>query len=359
MQDIKSWVLPPGLYRICKPGEGFNSFRNYITVQINEGELTQLELIFDKAGGDLVSGGIKTLNTRIKVGSHWSFGTRIGGNLNLTRVTEENGEKREATRVSSDIRLKLLFDNARYLGTSEFILQDNFSKDNGRPFIVASDFAQVRTNWIRRLNNWLGPYVRSSVETHLFPRKADRDSIYLIKPHEVPTDSLKNPSDTKKIKYDTLLTTGAKGFVIRPALDPTKYSEGMGVNVELFSRYYLEANTQLGFAGRQTVSLNNFATNDGIHYSAEKSVLEVGIENTFNATLRLGSQATLDLNSVIFAVNSDPRDIRLDDFTADLRFFLSRNLEVGYIFHIQESVGLAKNRYPSTHSLSLRLSFNY
>jgi hypothetical protein len=43
---------------------------------------------------------------------------------------------------------------------------------------------------------------------------------------------------------------------------------------------------------------------------------------------------------------------------SDLRFLIARNIEVGYIFSTSESEG-ADNRFPRTHGVSLRLSFNY
>ncbi len=349
LQDIKMWVLPPGLYRISKPGEGFTSLRNYITVQINAGELTPVELIFDKVvAGDVVAGGIKTLNARVKVGSNWSFGARIGGNVNLTRETKDDGVRHEAMQVNSDVRLRLLFDNAQYLGSSEIFLQDNFGKERGKPFSVTSDIAQFRTNWVRRLNAWLGPYVRGTLDSHIFPSFASQDTIYAL--HELSGGGL-----------DTVKHTGSNSFEVGPVLDPLNLGEGAGVNVEFLSRYYLEASTQVGLAGRQTLANHSYVrSNDSLAlYVPVQSSYEIGIENTLNATFRLGSQMTLDLRTEIFAPNANPSRIRLDDLTADFRFFLSRNLEIGYIYQVQETKVQTKNRFPSTHNISLRLSFNY
>lgn len=361
LQDIKTWILPPGLYRISKPGEGFSSLRNYITVQLNPGELHKIEIIFDKAGGDIVAGGVKTLNARVKVGSNWSFGVRAGGNVNLARVTDDVGVRNEALQVSSDARLQVLFDNVRYLGISELLLQDNFSKAKGRPFVVTSDLADLRTNWVRRLNTWLGPYVRGSVESHLFPRSADRDTIYLIHSRAVPDlSSLStSPSNLDSTVYDTVAVPGSKDFETKPVLDPMKFSEGVGVNIEFLSRYYLEANTQIGLAGRQNVANNSYVGSNDSTYTRGQSKYEIGAENTLNAIFRLGSQATLDLRTEIFFPNANITNLRLDDLTADLRFFLSRNLEIGYIYQVKESTEKVKNRYPSSHIISLRLSFNF
>jgi hypothetical protein len=349
LQDIKAWILPPGLYRISKPGEGFNSLRNYITVQINPGELSQIELVYDKdVGGDIISGGSKSLDTRVKVGSHWSYGLRAGGNLNLSRETSDADVRKEATQVSSDLRVRALFDNVRYLGTTELLLQDNFSKERGRPFSVTSDIAEFRTTWIRRLNPWLGPYIRGTADTHFFNRIAATDTIFIA--HTVDS------SGTPVIRPERD-TSG--DFLVAPAFDPLNFKEGIGVNVELLSKYYLEATTQVGIAAHQTLVNESYTNTADSLYTRNESIYEIGAEGTLNTTLRLGSQITLDLRLEMFAPNGQPSRLRLDDLTADFRFFLSRNLEIGYLYQVKETLTAAKNRFPSTHNLSLRLSFNY
>lgn len=354
LQDIRAWLLPPGIYRIIKPGEGFNALRNYITVQINPGELSQVELIFDKAtGGDIIGGGLKSLNARVKVGSYWTVGLRAGGNVNLTRVTDATDARKEAALVSDDLRARLQYDDALYLGTTELLLQDNFSKERGKPLSVTADIAELRTTWIRRLLPWLGPYVRTIIETHLFETKPVQDSIYIAHYED---------SSGTPVRRLTLDTTHS--FVAEPPLDPVNFREGAGVNVELASKYWLEANTQIGLAARQTwVDFSYLATSreNRLEFDRARRTYEIGAEGTLNGTLRLGSDMTLDLRLELFAPNANlsPDRLRLDDLTADFRFFLTRNLEIGYLYQMKESAEKTKNRFPSAHNISLRLSFNY
>jgi len=349
LQDIKTWLLPPGMYRISKPGEGFNSLRNYITVQVNSGELKQVELVYDKAvAGDIVSGGSKALNARARVGRNWRFGVRAGGNVNLARQTDDAGIRKESMQVSSDLRARALFDNVKYLGSSEIFLQDNFSKEKGRRFNVLSDIAQVRTNWTRRLTPWLGPYMRATVETNIFPRKAIQDTV------KIATMEDSSGTMVRRIQLDT-----SGDFVIAPGFDPIKLGQGAGVNIEFISKYYLEAATQMGLAARQTLVKESYGSNPQSEYSRNQSIYEIGAESNLNATLRLGDQMALDLRLELFAPNANPSRLRLDDFTADFRFLLSRNLELGYLYQVSETQRKARNRYPSFHNVSLRLSFNY
>ncbi|MDB5049921.1 MAG: ABC-type uncharacterized transport system, auxiliary component [Fibrobacteres bacterium] len=348
LQDIRTWLLPPGLYRISKPGEGFNSLRNYITVQLNPGELSQVEVIYDKTSGDIISGGLKSLDARKKAGSYWSYGLRAGGNVNLSRQTSQEDVRKETMQVSSDLRLRANFDNVRYLGISEVFLQDIFSKERGRRFSVTSDIAQLRTTWIRRLNEWLGPYIRTTVDTHVFPRYSDKDTVKIF----VTVDSSGTP--VQRFSTDT-----SGDFLISPAFDPVELAEGIGINVEMLSKYYLEASTQIGFSARQNLVDYSYSANSNGDFFRSKSAYEIGVESNLNATVRLGSQMALDLRTELFAPNASLSRLRLVDLTADFRFFLSRNLEVGYLYQVKEQLEDVKNRFPSTHNLSLRLSFNF
>jgi hypothetical protein len=150
-------------------------------------------------------------------------------------------------------------------------------------------------------------------------------------------------------------------FVAEPALDPVNFREGVGVNVELASKYWLEANTQIGLAARQTLVDYSYLANSKGEFERAKSTYEIGAEGTLNGTLRLGSDMTLDLRLELFAPNANISlsRLRLDDLTADFRFFLTRNLEIGYLYQVKESAEKTRNRFPSSHNISLRLSFNY
>jgi hypothetical protein len=345
LQDIKAWIIPPGTYRISKAGEGFNSLKNYVTVQINPGELSVVELISpDKASGDIIAGGIKALNARTKVGHNWTYGLRAGGNVNLHQETNDADASTQTTQFAGDMRLRVNFDNVQYFGTTELFLQDNFSKEKGKPFSLTTDIAQLRSTWVRRLNPWLGPYVRGTIETHLFPTLAQADTVR-VRP------DLSSPA------LDTI--TPGRDFEVAAVLDPLKLREGAGVNIDFISKYYLEATTQVGVAARQSLVRESFVANSANIYEPDTSTFEIGVENSIIARIRLGNQVTLDLRSELFAPNADVSKIRLDEFTADFRFFLSRNVEIDYLFQIKENETQTPNRYPRSHNLSLRLSFNY
>ena len=346
LQDIRSWVVPPGIYRISKIGEGVNSLRNYITVQLNPGQLKQVELIMDKTTRDIISGGVKSLNTRIRVGRNWTYGLRLGGNVFINRETDDADIRTEDVQFVGDLRGRAVFDNVRYLGTTELVLNEVVGKERGERYSVSFDEVELRSVWVRRLNDWLGPYVRGSLETHFFPKQVDIDSVFLVE----------NGPDGP----DTVETIVQGTFEAEPSLDPLKFAEGIGVNVDFLTRYYMEASAQAGLAARQLlVSRSYAATKAAKTYERARSNYEIGAETLLLAVLRLGDQAAVDLRTELFFPDGNPSRLRIDDFTTDCRVYLSRYVEIGYVFQLRESVESVKNRYPTRHSFSLRLSLNF
>lgn len=342
LQDIESWILPPGLYRISKVGEGYNSLLNYITVQVNPGELHTVELIFDEETGNLIAGGIKSLNTRARAGRYWSYGLRAGGNAALTRTVSDGGEVTQSQLFSTDLRLRARYDRESIFGISELFLQNSFTKNEGEPLLVTQDFVQLRSTWVRRLNDWIGPYVRGQASTHFFPIDVDRDTVRLI-----------------DLAGDTSVVATGGTFERQPAFFPVALAQGVGVNVEWLSDYAVELSTQTGLAFRQDVSRGDYLSREIDLFEVNQSSYSVGAEGILIAKLRLSSQFTLDLRAEAFAEDANLRKTRLENLEADFRFFLTRNIEVGYLFQMQESLAETANRFPRTHSLSLRLSFNY
>jgi hypothetical protein len=340
LQDIDVWLLKPGLYRLSRVGEGYNSLINYITVQINPGELHSVELVFDDAGS-LIAGGVKSLNTRARVGQYWTYGLRAGGNASFTRLVDQADIATQSVLFSTDMRLRARYDRAAFFGITELFLQNSFLKQDQEPLRPTQDFLQLRSTWVRRLNNWIGPYIRGQASTHLFPAEVNLDTVYIV-----------SGTDT------TTVATGGT-FEWQPTFYPLNLAEGAGVNIEWLSRYELELSTQLGLAARQEISNGDYLARTTNIYERAPSIYTVGAEGVLNGKVRLSSRFTLDLRAEVFSEDAKIQNFQLENLEADFRFFLTRNIEVGYLFQMNEISEEVANRFPRSHNVSLRLSFNY
>ncbi len=354
LQDIKVWLLPPGVYRLGKVGDPANALRSYITVEVHSGELQSIELIYaDKtSSSDIVAGGYKSLNTRSKAGKNWNYGLRAGGNLGLVSTTDASDVKKESAQFSSDIRLRARYEASVYFGLSEIALRHNLLKDRNGPVGVVSDEAQLRSTWVRRLNSWIGPYVRGQMVTHLFPNYSTSDTVYLV--NQVADPSLKGG-----VRTDTTGSDTSGDFRIEPPIFPMFFSEGLGVNLDLMSSSLLELSTQVGVAAHQKLTRKDYVALSTDTYYRTKSETDIGVETLVNARLRLSNIFTLDARCELFAPNAQIDDLQLSDLELDFRLNLSRFVELGYLFQVNELADAAANRYPRIHNLSLRFNVNY
>lgn len=354
LQDIKVWLVPPGIYRLGKVGDPANALRSYITVVVQPGELKQVELIFSGTdfGGEIIAGGLKSLNTRTKVGRNWKYGLRAGGNLALVRNIDASDTRKESGQFASDIRLRARYDHPVYFGLSELALRDNFLKTRGENLSVITDEAQARTTWVRRLNAWVGPYVRAQVTTHLFPHYAAADTVHVVTVG--PDSTLPN-----RERIDTLFSDTSGRFRYEPAIFPLRFSQGLGVNLDLLNVSFLELTTQVGLASHQKYSRKEYVALSSTQYYRTKTETLIGLESLVNARLRLFNFMTLDARCELFAPDAKLDDIQLSDLELDWRFSLSRFVELGYLFRMNELTVEAANRYPRSHNLSLRFNLNY
>jgi hypothetical protein len=351
LQDIKVWILPPGLYRLSKTGESYNSLQNYITVEINPGELHSIELIFDKSsGGNLIAGGAKSLTTpTVGVGRHWVYGVRGGGNLNLVRTLDETGLQKQSLLFSTALNARARYDQPQYFGINEIFLQNSFLKGQDAPLTATTDLLQVRSTWVRRFNPWIGPYLRGQLSSHVFPTLQNLDTTYRVR----------TSTASGTLVTDTLSMDTSKSFRSQPSFFPMALAEGMGVNLQWISRYQLELSTEVGLAARQQISDGDYLARTPNSFERAQSSSSVGVEGVLIGTLRLSTKFTLDLRAEIFAEDGRPDAIQFDDLEADFRLFLAHNLEIDYLYQMTETLDRVVNRYPSQQSLSLQLSFNY
>jgi hypothetical protein len=358
LQDIKVWLLPPGIYRLGKVGEPVSSLVNYITVEVHAGELQTLELIFaDKTNGSIIAGGLKSLTARTSVGRNWTFGMRAGGNLAFVRNVDLSGTHKESSLFASDVRLRVRYDQPVFFGLNEISVRDNFLKEKGLPISVVADEAQARTTWVRRINAWVGPYVRAQASTHFFPRHATEKVVQLGYLGHDTSNAVGH--DSGRVVFDTLQTDSSGSFRYEPSFYPLQLSQGLGVNLDLLNFSMIELTTQVGLAAKQKYSRDEYIPYSSTQFYRTVSENNIGLETLVNARIRLFSMITLDTRTELFAPNAKLAEIQLSDLEIDLRLSLNRFVELGYLYQVTELTEAAANRFPSSHNLSLRFNLNY
>ena len=346
--DIKTWILPPQIYRISRSGENASSILNYITVQVNPGELGNVELVFEDSTGRLIAGGVHKMRINTAKNSYWTYGLRLGGSASYTTLLTANEQKSSAWNALGDLRLRALYNRTKMFWLTELYTRQNMQWLNEEKkesqWSVAQDLLQFQSSVVYRIFDWMGPYTRVNVKTHIFPEYYWIDE----------TDTL-NLYKGEKIRMSS-------------SFDPLRIGEGVGLNLQPVVSNATDISAQTGFAARQTIRRKILIPSNKVKsgfITATNESYDYGWENSVNIRLSFLRFFTLDLLGEIFFQNAKIKSYRIEELSADLRFSLTRFLELSYQqqLHDRMAEGLeeakGEARFESLNTVQLRLYVNF
>jgi len=348
LNDVKTWILPPQIYRISKSGENASSILNYITVQVNPSELSNVELVFEEETGRLVAGGVHKMRIKAGKDSYWTYGFRLGGSASYTTLLTADKQKSSAWNALGDLRLRALYNRTKVFWLTELYTRENMQWLNEEKqesqWSVAQDLLQFQSSVVYKFFDWIGPYTRVNAKTHIFP-----EYYYL------------GDSDTLNVAKDEKIR-------ISSSFDPLRIGEGVGLNLQPIVSNAMDVSAQTGFAARQTIRRKILIPNNKektIFTSATNESYDYGWENSINARLSFLRYFSLDLLAEIFFPKAKIKNYVIEELSADLRFALTRYLELSYqqqlYDRMAEGMEEAKGeaRFESLNTVQLRLYVNF
>ncbi|MCL1955959.1 MAG: DUF3078 domain-containing protein [Fibromonadales bacterium] len=354
LNDVKTWILQPQIYRISRSGENASSIINYITVQVNPGELSNVELVFDENTGRLIAGGVHKMRINAGKDSHWTYGLRLGGSASYTTLLTASEQKSSAWNALGDLRLRALYNRTKVFWLTELYTRENMQWLNEEKiesqWNISQDLLQFQSSVVYKIFDWIGPYMRANAKTHIFPE------YYWI-----------GDTDTDSLCVTSNLFKGEK-IRISSSFDPLRIGEGVGLNLQPMVSNSMDISAQTGFAVRQTIRRKILIpTNKAktVFTTATNESYDYGWENSINVRLSFLRFFTLDLLGEIFFQNARIRNYRIEELSADLRFSLTRYLELSYQQQFQdrlaEGMEEAKGeaRFESLNTVQLRLYVNF
>ena len=360
MNDVKTWILQPQVYRISRSGENASSILNYITVQVNPGELTYVELVFEESTGRLVAGGVQKMRINATRSSRWTYGLRLGGSASYTTLVslgKDAEQKNYVWNALGDLRMRVLYNRTKVFLLTELYVRENMQwlneEQQESQWSIAQDLLQFQSSIIYRALDWIGPYVRVHAKTHIFPE------YYWI----ANSDSTIHRASRR----DTVVFDGDK-IRISPPFDPLRIGEGIGLNLLPIVSNNIDVSLQTGFAARQTIRNNLLIPankTQTLFVPATNNIYDYGWENSINIRLALSRFATLDLIGEIFFPEGKVEDYRIEELSADLRFALTRFLELSFQQQLIDRVAAGIEqvegipRFESLNTFQLRLYVNF
>ncbi len=377
-EEVKTWILKPGIYKIFGVGESYNTLTNFVTVRLLPGEYVRFTLVQKEIDMEIIGGGIIQVEPSSKMASNWKYGIDIGGSVDFNKIIDNND-----TTNNTDVKSMTLvfrpklnykkppveFDNRLWLNEGVTFEEWDLSR-------LASSTDEIRLSSIFtwRFFPWLGPYGRLEMITELFPvheRVPENVSHYFIIYNE----------DYSLKEIDSVNNS----YQMQPSLSPFTFESGVGANINAFDKRYFKAGFLTGIglkyknvrdeSEKRDTSIVDIDTLDNyidsllydiiynesytvIRKFNDKDIVEVGPEIVMNMTILLGRLASVESELKYFAPFER---IKRPDITwrATLSWRLIRilTLDYEYEYTLKQPKEEALKQNESKHRILIRFSF--
>jgi len=357
-EQQKVWVLKPGLYKITINNEPFNTYKNFTTVYLKEGQVEHISLVVELDENNnptgLTGAGVLGEFSRTRKKGNWQSSNALHANLNMNL----NNRKAEDTPKNSIIigtqfENYLIYNKMPYYYRLRHLSEFGTSKDDGNPFRKNLDNLDIKNTFIYFLSSYLGIYGRFDANTHFFQGFYNKEENF----NYIKKNTEGEIVESKQAQTRVLTT---------PYLYPLKMKQGFGINFRLFNRPRIHLNLRSGFGLRQeymdgVYELTNPAyipENENIEYrlyQENKTIYNTGTEfslvGNFNLPFNLSYRTNADL-LIPFEDNS----VANFDWENDFNLRLFKYISVYYRVDISNDPENYKKFYLD-QSLFLRLSY--
>jgi len=242
-----TWILPPGLYKIVRLGESFNTYVNFATVQLLPGALTRYTIVMDSETGNFIGAGIIGMEGALSRVRDWRAYTALHGSfiMNHSRQTADDDPDIDYT-LSSQIESKLLYERGRHSVLSRTLIDEGFNKQEGLDFRTVLDRVSLKNIYVFDVIRHVGVYGRLIMESRLF-----RSNHYF---EEGDTTSYVKIDENG----DLIRRRQGESVEISPHFFPLSLQEGIGVNLIVFRSLRATLYVRSGYGFRQTYTMDVF-----------------------------------------------------------------------------------------------------
>jgi hypothetical protein len=387
-EQVKTWILKPGVYKIFGVGQSYNTMTNFVTIRLLPGELTHVMLVQDNQQSMTIIGGgqISTQVNRTLFASNWRYGINMGGSIDFNANTDHQRDSTDMyTTLALLLNARLKYEKEKvewesWLTVDESIdFSYNFVRKKLAQLRSASDDLRLQSLYTWHFLPWFGPYGRLEAETELLP-KYERGSGDTLQYFGIANnDTVLQSIDSLR---DAILTS--------PSFSPFSFEAGIGANTKLIRNAWVEGRLLTGFGYKQSWLWNRAEVvdslnlpDDSAHYTdvekkfdsipQNKVIIrklsntitspEYGPEASLYGILRLGRYATAETELKVFAPIK--RMIEKNRFNPDVRWRatlswrLLKSVTIDYQYEFDRAQPLGEtslHKKTSRHRVLLRFS---
>ena len=319
-EQLRTWILPPGLYKLVKPGDNLNAVVNFGTVRLLAGELVRTHLVIDEESGAFVGFG-QVLDVRQSARSRrlgpWVSRTEISGNmlLNYTPASQAGGASEAGLAASVQLLSDARYQSGRHIIPIWANLEEGLSVNRDREVSKFADKGELKVTYIYRLRRWFSPYLRGAVETRFFPTEHRFGD---------PTDYVE-----LNAKGDTVRSVQAADEIrLANSFSPINLKRGAGVTATLVQTIPMNFIVRGGYGARQSFRRGALAFDPVSRTLSPLPEVDItGMELLTLADVRLGRYIVFDSEFDMLMPASDS-DTWLYDSDNRFRINLTRHVNV-------------------------------
>jgi len=334
-ERLNTWLLPPGIYRIVKPGANYRALRDFATVYVPEGGFVRYRLVLDPDTGEFQGAGVlipgefgspRTLNQR------WFTSLVLGIDGNLTQQRNVVGANNQLT-VGGALFLdgQLAYTANKHRASALLQIEEGASQIrpynfDPLPVVKTRDRLRLDTLYTFYAKPSFGPYVRAAGESQAFRSETlvseDTTLVREFSDGSVGTEQV--------LANDT--------FFVADPWEPTILRQGAGLNTRFVNNRWVTFNWRLGLGLRQNLYGGAWLPNDDpdtqrIELLQVDSFNQEGMESTIIATARLPGWVVYATDVEFFA---DFQDVARPsvEWRNTLTLRLTRNLSLNYYLNV-------------------------
>lgn len=278
-EKLHTWILPPGNYKIVKPGNNINAVVNFGTIRLLPGELVHVNLVIDSDTENFLGFGLVSGLAQGKgVNRKWNARSELSGNALLNYSPSDASGLESDTNVTATIQLLTdnRYESGRHVLPVWLNIEEGLSLQGTKDLRKYTDTGELRLTYIYRLDDYINPYLRFTVDSHFFGTYQRFDDPVSLTVLNADGDSVGARTDVTKVKIED-------GF------SPVSLKEGFGATSTLFRSVPANFTLRSGFGARQTYARGAYvydATNKQLRPVVTSSL--TGVEMLLLGDLRIG-----------------------------------------------------------------------
>ena len=286
-QQIETWVLRPGHYKIVLNGLPFNTYSDFATIELKKGELEQFTIVVDEKTNSLIGAGRMFYEEFISGAD--VFRVSIANHLNANFSSKNDMKKNNLNlsyTITEQLDTRIIFDNNPYHYTMSNLVEIGVTKEPETDLMISADKFDLKNTLVYYFINQLGFYARADINFHMFDEFIyTRDNkLYKV----IDKQGIETISETNR-------------FQTKNAIYPIVLREGLGLNYRVLNKNRANLNLRAGLGLRQDINkqvfnfegtINNFEV-----YRELDSTYQKGTEFSANGNFQILRDLNYSLNA--------------------------------------------------------------